>query len=186
MGNQQSVGWVSTAALDRDEVIEVWVSAWTEMFKSFTDEQLRLVNETRTDHFTKEIKRHLRDAINKKILLYKTDKLTGFVIVQDKGEYLQIYGIALRPYTVYNLRTVALALFKHLQADYPEKEFRGMVKAINERGKLLYRYLGAVECDDWHDPEFDKHHTPLKISSTAAKLAATNTISHPDLKKLNQ
>jgi len=172
MGNQQSVGWVSTAALDHSEVINIWVSTWNEMFKSFTDEQLRLENETRSEHFTKEIKRLLRDALNKKFLIYKTDKLTGFVVVEDKGEYLQIYGISLAPYTIYNLRTVVLALFHQLQRDYPNKEFRGMVKAVNERGRALYRYLGAVECEDWHDPEFDEHHTPLRITSNAAKLAA--------------
>jgi len=173
MGNQHSVGWVSTAALDHEEVISIWVSAWKEMFKSFTDEQLRLVNETREEHFTKDIKRHLRDAINKRFLLYKTEKVTGFVIVQDREDYVQVYGIALKPYTLYNLRTVAIALFNRLQEDYPDKEFRGMVKAVNERGKLLYRYLGAVECDDWHDSDYDEHHTPLRITSTAAKLAAT-------------
>jgi len=173
MGNQNSVGWVSTAALDHEEIISIWVLAWKEMFKSFTNEELHLKNETREEEFRKDIKRHLKDAINKRFLLYKTEKLTGFIIVQDKKDYIQVYGVGLKPYSLYNLRTVSIALFTKLQEDYPDKEFRGMVKAVNDRGKRLYRYLGAVECEDWRDSEYDEHHIPLRITSTAAKQSAT-------------
>jgi len=180
MGNQYAVAWVSTSSLDQDEIISTWVSTWNEIFRIFTDEQLRLApGETRNAHFTKEIKKHLRDALNKKILVYKSDKVNGFCIIQDKKEFIQIYGIAVKPYTLLNLRAVALALSKQLQTDYPTSEFRGMVKTINERGKMLYRYLGVVECDDWHDEEYDRHHIPLKITSTAAKLASENNATTP-------
>lgn len=187
MGNQSSVGWVSAAALDRDDVINTWVSSWKQIFQVFTDEQLRLKGETREEHFTKDIKHYLHDALNKRFLVYKTEKVFAFVIVQNKIDpptqnangdtipgmpFVQIYGLAVRPYTLYNLRTVSLALFRQLQIDYPDTEFRGMVKAINERGKMLYKYLGAVQCDNWHDSEFDEHHVPLRITSVAAKLAA--------------
>lgn len=180
MGNQHSVAWVSTSSLDREEVISTWISTWNEVFRIFTDEQLRLApGETRDVHFSKEIKKHLRDALNKKFLVYKSDKVYGFCIIQDKKEFVQIYGIAVRPYTLLNMRAVALALSKQLQNDYPVSEFRGMVKTINERGKMLYRYIGAVECDDWHDEEYDEHHIPLKITSTAAKLAAEKNATTP-------
>lgn len=179
MGNECSVGWVSMSSLDPTEVINTWVSTWTAIFSVFTDEQLRIKDETRAEHFTKDIKRHLRDAIHKRLLAYKTSKLFGYIVVQERVDertnlpFVQIHGIAVAPYSVYNLRTVALALFRHLQTDYPDKEFRGMVKAVNERGKALYKYLGAVECTGWHDPDYDEHHLPLRITSQAASLAAT-------------
>lgn len=196
MGNNSSVGWVSAAALDRDDVINTWVSSWKQIYQAFTDEQLRLQNETREEHFTADIKRYLRDGLNKRFLVYKTEKVFAFVIIQDKvdpptinektGEsisgmpFVQIYGMALRPYTLYNLRIVSLAMIKHLQIDYPDTEFRGMVKAINERGKLLYKYLGAVQCENF-DPDFDEHHVPLKITSVAAKLAIDTNASTKDI-----
>lgn len=171
MGNQHSVGWVSLAALNPDEVVSAWADTAKEVFRTFTDEQLRINNETREEHFTKEIRKYMRDAVNKRFLLYKTSTLFGLLIVQDKKEFIQIYGIAIKPYTIFNLRTVALAFSQQLQQDYPEREFRGMVKAMNDRGKRLYKYLGVSECTDWHDEEFDEHHIPLRISSMAAKQA---------------
>lgn len=198
MGNQSSVGWVSAAALDRDDVINTWVSSWKQIFQVFTDEQLRLNGVSRDEHFAKDIKHYLHDALHKRFLVYKTEKVFAFVIVQNKVDpstekdgvtipgmpFVQIYGLAVRPYTLYNLRTVSLALFRQLQLDYPDTEFRGMVKAINERGKLLYKYLGAVECDKWRDEEFDEHHLPLRITSAAAKLAADKNASAPLPKEL--
>jgi len=197
MGNQSSVGWVSAAALDRDEVINTWVASHIEIFKSFTNEQLRIGLQSREEHFTRDIKHYLHDGLHKRFLLYKTEKVFAFVIVQNKVDpptmkdgqiipgmpFVQIYGLALRPYTLYNLRTVSLALFHQLQIDYPDTEFRGMVKAINERGKLLYKYLGAVQCENWHDSEFDEHHVPLRITSVAAKLAADKNTSTAALPK---
>lgn len=194
MGNQSSVGWVSAAALDRDDVINTWVASHIEIFKAFTNEQLRIGLQSREEHFAKDIKHYLHDALNKRFLVYKTEKVFAFVIVQNKVDpstqndnvgmpFVQIYGLALRPYTLYNLRTVSLALFRQLQLDYPDTEFRGMVKAINERGKLLYKYLGAVQCENWHDTEFDEHHVPLRITSVAAKLAADKNTSTAALPK---
>lgn len=171
MGNQYSVGWVSLAALNSEEVITAWVDTAKEIFKQFTDEQLRIKNETREEHFKKDIRKYMRDAVNKKFLLYKTNNLFGLLVLQDKIEFIQIYGIAVKPYSILNIRTVVLAFSKQIQQDYPNREFRGMIKIINDRGKRLYRYLGASECTDWHDDEFDEFHIPLKISSAAAKLA---------------
>lgn len=197
MGNQSSVGWVSVAALDRDDVINTWISSHIEIFKAFTNEQLRIGLQPRDEHFAKDIKHYLHDGLHKRFLVYKTEKVFAFVIVQDKADpatqnnngdtvpgmpFVQIYGLAVRPYTLYNLRTVSLALFNQLQLDYPDTEFRGMVKAINERGKLLYKYLGAVQCDNF-DSDFDEHHIALKISSTAAKLAADKNTSTAALPK---
>lgn len=186
MGNQHSVGWVSLAALNADEVITAWVDTAKEIFSQFTDEQLRIRNETREEHFRKDIRRYMRDAVNKRFLVYKTDKLFGLLVVHDKKEFVQVYGIAVKPYTVWNLRTVALAFSQQMQQDYPNREFRGMIKIANDRGKRLYRYLGATECTDWHDEEFDEHHIPLRISSAAAKLATekNSTVSDAQLTSL--
>ncbi len=172
MGNQASIGFVSLASLDKDLVINTWVSTWNEIFRVFTDEQLRIAGETRSEHFTKEIKKHMRDVQNKRFLIYKTEKAFGYVIIQDRLEFIQIYGIAIQPYTILNLRAIALALSRRLQVEFPGAEFRGMVRTVNDRGKALYRYLGAEECKDWHDADYDEHHIPLKISSVAAKIAS--------------
>jgi len=192
MGNQSSVGWVSAAALDREDVINTWIATHIEIYKAFTNEQLRLGLQVREEHFAKDIKHYLHDGLHKRFLVYKTEKVFAFVIVQNKVDpptqntngdtipgmpFVQIYGIAVRPYTLYNLRTVSLALFRQLQLDYPDTEFRGMVKVINERGKMLYKYLGAVQCENWHDEEFDEHHVPLRITSVAANLAADKNAS---------
>lgn len=180
MGNQHSVGWVSLAALNPDEVTTAWIDTSKEIFKQFTDEQLRIKGETRDEHFRKDINKYMRDAVNKKFLLYKTNTLFGLLVIQDKKEFVQVYGIAIRPYTVLNLRTVALAFSQQIQQDYPNREFRGMIKIANDRGKRLYRYLGATECTDWHDDDFDEHHIPLKISSAAAKLATEKNATISD------
>jgi hypothetical protein len=180
MGNQHSIGWVSLAALNPDEVITAWIDTAKEIFKQFTDEQLRINGESRDEHFKKDIRRYMRDAVNKRFLLYKTNSLFGLLVIQDKKEFVQIYGIAIKPYTILNLRTVALAFSQYIQQDYPNREFRGMVKIANERGKRLYRYLGATECTDWHDDDFDKHHIPLRISSVAAKLATEKNANVSD------
>lgn len=172
MGNQQSVGWVSNAALDENEVIDVWVNSFKQYYANFSDEQLHLeTGEGREVHFRNEIIRLLRDPQHKRFLVYRTDKVFSYAVVADKDEFIQIYGIAIHPYSVFSLRSAALMMFKKLQQEY-DKELRGMVRAINSRGIKLYKYLGAEQCDDWHDTDYDEHHTPLRISSTAAKLAA--------------
>ena len=173
MGNQTSVGWVSTASLDDNEIVETWISSWNQFYKDFTDTDLRLsLNETRDDLFRKEIKTHLSSVLTRRFLMYTTNKIMSFAVVADKGEFIQVYGIALKPYSILNLRHCALAMFHRLQEDYPDKELRGMLRAISDRGVKLYKYMGAQKCTDWHDEEYDENHIPLRISSTAALKAA--------------
>lgn len=176
MGNQQSVGWASVAALDRDEVINAWVESWKQIYRDFSHVDLRLAKaQTRESLFRDEIEKHLKHRTTRRFAIYKTDSVFGYAIVRERTDektkqpFVQVYGLVIKPFTNSNARTVARALANFIRAEYPEHEFRGMVRAVNERGKILYKWLGATKCEDWHDEEYDEFHLPLRIPSTIAK-----------------
>jgi ribosomal protein S18 acetylase RimI-like enzyme len=150
-----------------------------QIYKDFSHADLRLATQTREEHFREEILRHLKHKVNRKFAVYKTDYAMGYAIVRERkdektGEdFVQIYGLAVHPFSY--AKSVARALANFIRAEYPEHEFRGMVRAINEKGRRLYRWLGAVECDDWHDEDYDEHHLPLRIPSTVVNSALEKT-----------
>ena len=178
MGNQQSVGWASVAALDREEVINAWVESWNYIYRDFSHVDLRLTKtQTRESLFKAEIEKHLKHRVNRRFAIYKTESVFGYAIVRERIDektqqpFVQVYGVAVTPFTNSNARTVARSLANFIRGEYPEHEFRGMVRAINERGKILYKWLGATKCEDWHDEEYDKCYLPLRIPSMMAKEA---------------
>jgi hypothetical protein len=176
MGNQQSVGWASVAALDKDEIVDAWVESWKHIYRDFSHVDLRLAtNQTREEHFKEEILKHIKHRANRRFAIYKTESVLGFAIVRERkdektGElFVQVYGLAVKPFSY--ARTVARALANFIRAEYPEHEFRGMLRAVNDKGRLLYRWIGAVESKDWHDTDYDEHYVPLRIPSSVAKSA---------------
>lgn len=176
MGNQQSVGWASFAALDQEEMVAAWVESWKEIYRDFSHKDLRLESDQARDaHFREEILKHIKHRNNRRFAVYRSGNVSGYAVIRERkdektGEpFVQIYGLAVRPFT--QARSVARALANFIRAEYPSSEFRGMVRAVNDRGRFLYRLIGVEECKDWHDAEYDEHHTPLRIPSSVAKAA---------------
>ena len=178
MGNQVTVGWVSSGSLDENKIVDAWVSSHTRMYWSFEDHEMRVgekhSHKTREALFQAEIKNHLHHSAQRRILAYQNGNVFGYTIIEDHGDYLQIHGVAVN--SIRYARTILKSLGDFLTTEYPDGEFRGMVRCMNKHGQWFAKYFGVEVCDDWHDQRYDEHHIPLRIKSSRTALEKCDSL----------